>query len=426
MTTSLPPPRIDLLVYSPSPSAFIAPLSLLLEPSAPLSTLLAPQLHAELQRRQASSEPLPKTYAELLAISASLVEQWAIEDQAVFLSAHPRIGETKNLSALSGAEQSGKGNDETPGYVLKRLSMLNSLYEESYPTLRYTTFVNGRSRAEIAQEMETLLGAVLPPMSGSMGEPRLKAVHDKTQKKKGSGARLNDLEAGTGRNCFLNHVSDQHEDELTPPISSPDDDSPTPSTSAAPLPWFVDPSTLPPAASPSPKQATAATPLPPPPHLPSALHPLYAHLSVSPFLDRDAITFINAREADPENSWVEWVVVASLRPGREGGLRGAIEGVRTFLSQTPVDISPAPPVTPFSPPSSRPLISGLPTPPSRHARGRKPSPSRAEQASGWAMLDAGNVVVHVMTRDAREHWGIEELWRGVERETAKIGKLGVE
>lgn len=35
--------------------------------------------------------------------------------------------------------------------------MLNSLYEESYPGLRYTTFVNGRSRAEIAQEMEVRL-----------------------------------------------------------------------------------------------------------------------------------------------------------------------------------------------------------------------------------------------------------------------------
>ena len=119
----LPPPRIDLLVYSPSPSAFIAPLSLLLEPSQPLSTLLAPQLHAELQRLLSTSTPLPKTYADLLSISATLVEIWPIEDQAVFLSAHPRIGETKNLSALSGAEQSGKGNDETPGFVLKRLSV---------------------------------------------------------------------------------------------------------------------------------------------------------------------------------------------------------------------------------------------------------------------------------------------------------------
>lgn len=121
--SSLPPPRIDLLVYSPSPSAFVAPLSILLEPSAPLSTLLAPQLYAELQRLQAAGGALPKTYSDLLSLSAVLVDSWPIEDQAVFLSAHPRIGETKNLSALSGAEQSGKGNDETPGYVLKRLSV---------------------------------------------------------------------------------------------------------------------------------------------------------------------------------------------------------------------------------------------------------------------------------------------------------------
>ena len=127
----LPPPRIDLLVYSPSSSAFIAPLSLLLEPSQPLSTLLAPQLYAELQRLLSTSTPLPKTYADLLSISATLVETWSIEDQAVFLSAHPRIGETKNLSALSGAEQSGKGNDETPGFVLKRLSVSPWLFSAS-------------------------------------------------------------------------------------------------------------------------------------------------------------------------------------------------------------------------------------------------------------------------------------------------------
>ena len=116
------------------------------------------------------------------------------------------------------------------------------------------------------------------------------------------------------------------------------EDKPSPSPADAPLPWFVDPSSLSTAASPSPRLAKAAIPLPPPPHLPSSLHPLHAHLSVSPFLDRDAITFINAREADPENSWVEWVVVASLRPGREGGLRGAIEGVRTFVRSLPVRV----------------------------------------------------------------------------------------
>ncbi|KAA1132429.1 hypothetical protein PGTUg99_007001 [Puccinia graminis f. sp. tritici] len=31
------------------------------------------------------------------------------------------------------------------------------LYEQTYPGLRYVTFVNGRSRAEIVKEMEDLL-----------------------------------------------------------------------------------------------------------------------------------------------------------------------------------------------------------------------------------------------------------------------------
>ena len=107
------------------------------------------------------------------------------------------------------------------------------------------------------------------------------------------------------------------------------------SSSDAPLPWFVDPSTLPAApTSAAPKRAVALEILPPPPELPDTLHGLHAHLSVSPFLNRDAITFINAREADPENTWVDWVVICTLKRGREGGLRGAIEGVRSFVRRS--------------------------------------------------------------------------------------------
>lgn len=40
--------------------------------------------------------------------------------------------------------------------------MLNSLYEEMYPGLRYTTFVNGRSRAAIASELEVRLLPAFP------------------------------------------------------------------------------------------------------------------------------------------------------------------------------------------------------------------------------------------------------------------------
>lgn len=33
-----------------------------------------------------------------------------------------------------------------------------------------------------------------------------------------------------------------------------------------------------------------------------------------------------------------------------------------------------------------------------------------EQASGWAMLDSGDVIVHVMTEEAREMYALEEIW----------------
>lgn len=40
------------------------------------------------------------------------------------------------------------------------------------------------------------------------------------------------------------------------------------------------------------------------------------------------------------------------------------------------------------------------------------------------MLDAGEVVVHFMTVDAREEWGIEALWEGIKRESLRSGMIG--
>lgn len=101
----------------------------------------------------------------------------------------------------------------------------------------------------------------------------------------------------------------------------------------AEIPWFVDTSiSSPTGPSKAPRLATAPIPLPPPTSLPLELHPLYSNLSISPFLDRTKTTFINAREADPESSWCDWIVICTLKQGREGGLRGAIEGVRSFVS----------------------------------------------------------------------------------------------
>ena len=44
--------------------------------------------------------------------------------------------------------------------MLARLAHLNACYEHKYPGLVYITFVNGRSRAEIKDEMEEKLGFV--------------------------------------------------------------------------------------------------------------------------------------------------------------------------------------------------------------------------------------------------------------------------
>lgn len=99
------------------------------------------------------------------------------------------------------------------------------------------------------------------------------------------------------------------------------------------------------------------------------------------------------------------------------------------LASNPVDLS-SPVDLPFAPPSASPLIHGLPAQPSKHARSRasrsarsSTSPSRSDNASGWAMLDAGTLVVHVFTREGRELYGrgIEELWEGIGEEERGAG-----
>ncbi|GAA5961386.1 hypothetical protein JCM8115_003427 [Rhodotorula mucilaginosa] len=231
---------------------------------------------------------------------------------------------------------------------------------------------------------------------------------------------------------------------ISTPLSSPQArhfaTTPRRRTAAEPLPWFVDPETAPTGSSinaveegddTSPRLATAPVPTAPPAHLSPALHPLHAYLSTSPFLDKDSLLYIHAREADPDASWCDWIVCTTLRHGRERGLRGAIEGVKRHLAANPVELSldatsspdgsvAAPP--PFAPPSTRPEIHGLPAAPTKHARSRNlrtsrsssssRSPSASDAGTGWALLDAGTLVVHVFTPQARETYGrtIEQMW----------------
>jgi len=153
--------------FSDSPPQLLADaLALLFEPSSILIDELVPQIAAtdagELQ-----------SCSNLIDRAIDIVLQWDWGKQAEFVGGHPRIGEVKGLSALSAAEQSN-AVVPTPPEVLHRLEILNAVYEQRYPGLVYITFVNGRSRAAIAEEMERKLAAegVLPSMKPDQITPR--------------------------------------------------------------------------------------------------------------------------------------------------------------------------------------------------------------------------------------------------------------
>ena len=125
-------------------------LALLFEPSPVLYDVLVPAVASHIQ----NAPPITSYYA-LIDASIAMINMWADDLKAQFIGAHPRIGEVTGLSKLSEQEQAAKA---TPPEVLARLAHLNACYEHKYPGLVYITFVNGRSRAEIKDEMEEKLG----------------------------------------------------------------------------------------------------------------------------------------------------------------------------------------------------------------------------------------------------------------------------
>ena len=135
-------------------SELASSLSLLFEPSPILTTKLVPELIHQLY----SSTDRPTNYSELIDQTLGVVNSWELKDKAEFVGGHPRIGEIKAPNTLSAMEQ-GQTNTSaaTPPDVLERLAFLNKAYERKYPKLVYITFVNGRSRAQIRDEMEERL-----------------------------------------------------------------------------------------------------------------------------------------------------------------------------------------------------------------------------------------------------------------------------
>lgn len=136
-----------------SSSPIAVTLSLLLEPSSVLLDRVVPEIRKLLPYRAPFA-----SYAELIDATFQVIPTLDVKEKAEFIAGHPRIGETKNLSNLSAKEQgTTQTTNSTPPEVLARLGHLNACYEKKYPCLRYITFVNGRSRAAIVEEMEDKL-----------------------------------------------------------------------------------------------------------------------------------------------------------------------------------------------------------------------------------------------------------------------------
>ena len=163
------PPLAD--IQQGSSNALAVALEILFEHSPILIKTLEPQLSDILKN---SSHPL-ESYTQLINYAIEQIKTWDLSAQSQFISGHPRIGENKNLSKLSAKEQQSSGVIiPTSPEVLARLSHLNAYYETRYPGLRYITFVNGRTRLEIAEEMEDMLSL---PHTLSPDSPPFDTIH---------------------------------------------------------------------------------------------------------------------------------------------------------------------------------------------------------------------------------------------------------
>ena len=104
-----------------------------------------------------SDEPT-ESWAGLLDRAATIALEMPEAEQVELLNAHPRIGALPgSVSALSFREQ-GYDRDLGTSELQARLDALNETYERRFG-FRFVVFVNGRSRSEIADVMESQLGA---------------------------------------------------------------------------------------------------------------------------------------------------------------------------------------------------------------------------------------------------------------------------
>jgi len=123
-------------------------MELVFEPSSTIEDNL-PALHVAVTQKP------PKTHADVIDAFAAIVKTLPWQARTPLLTAHPAIGQKKKLSALSATEQ--RSAEAVDPIVQEQLILLNKAYEETFPGLRYVTWVNGRTKAQIAEEMQGML-----------------------------------------------------------------------------------------------------------------------------------------------------------------------------------------------------------------------------------------------------------------------------
>ncbi|PLB46305.1 hypothetical protein P170DRAFT_479216 [Aspergillus steynii IBT 23096] len=128
-------------------------LDTLFESSADLHALMAPVLASEAFASYAHLVDAVGTRLSALATTHSPADRTVLLG---ILGSHPRLGrpptvEAEALSELSRQEQAQLNAGAQD--LAEQLARLNAEYEQTFPGLRFVTFVNGRSRPEIMAEM---------------------------------------------------------------------------------------------------------------------------------------------------------------------------------------------------------------------------------------------------------------------------------